>query len=439
MRKAGSHMQTILEAIAARSKSEKTHRFDNLYELLNESNLRWAFYQLRKKAAAGVDGVTWKEYEEGLQKNLQDLVERLKRKSYHAKLVKRKYIPKINGKLRPLGIPVVEDKIIQLAVARILESIFDGHFYSGSYGYRRGIGAKDAIHDLQFALNFGTFGYVVEADIKGFFDNIDHDWMIRMLEHRVKDSSLIRLIQKWLKAGILDDGIVINPTTGTPQGGIVSPILANIYLHYALDIWFQQTIKPKCRGKCVLVRYADDYVAAFQYQDEARWFYEEQASRLKKFCLEVAPEKTNLIRFNRFNLDHGKAFEFLGFSFHWRKARSGKPVVTLTTAKKKFKASLASFTVWINKNRSKRINVLMKTLKLKLQGYWNYYGVTGSSRMLRSLYHQVYLLLFKWLNRRSQRKSYSMGGLTAMLKFFNIPQPKIASFSFPQQRRLQWT
>jgi group II intron reverse transcriptase/maturase len=398
----------------------------------------WAFYQLRKKASAGVDGVTWKEYEKDLRENLQNLVLRLKSKSYKARFVKRKYIPKANGKVRPLGIPSLEDKILQLATSRILESIFDGHFYNGSFGYRRNVGAKDAVSELKFSLTFSTFGYVVEADIKGFFDNIDHDWMIRMLEHRIQDKAFTGLIRKWLKAGIFDDGEVVHPVTGTPQGGIVSPVLANIYLHYALDLWFKQCIKPRCRGKCFLIRYADDYIAAFQYKKEAEWFYEEQTKRLKKFNLETAPDKTNLIQFTRFIPNKGKSFNFLGFNFQWRLKLDGKPTVMATTSKAKFSASVASFKEWIRKNRSKRLNVLMKTLKAKLRGYWNYYGIPGNSRALRSMYRQVYELLFKWLNRRSQRRSYTLRGLNDMLEAFNIPKPRITPTSPNYRHRLLW-
>ena len=438
MSKVGSYLPTTLEAIAAKSLRNKQHRFDSLYTLLNESNLKWAFYQLRKKASAGVDGVTWTTYEEGLRENLRNLVMRLKNKSYRAKLVKRKYIPKANGKVRPLGIPSLEDKILQLAVSRILESIFDGHFYEGSYGYRQNRGAKDAVSDLKFGLTFGTFGYVVEADIKGFFDNIDHDWMIRMLEHRIRDKAFLALVRKWLKAGIFDDGLVVHPATGTPQGGIVSPVLANIYLHYVLDIWFEKCIKARCSGKCFLVRYADDYVAVFQLKNEAEWFFKEQSDRLKKFNLETAPEKTKLIRFSRFILNKGESFEFLGFRYQWRSARDGKPVVIASTSKKKFSASIATFKTWIKENRHKRVNVLMKRLKLKLQGYWNYYGIAGNSKALVSMYRQVFELLYKWLNRRSQRKSYTLRGLNSMLEAFNIPKPRITPQSSLHRHRLLW-
>jgi len=236
-------MQTSLRGISNRAAKDKEHRFGNLYGLLDENFLKWCFWQLKRAAAPGVDRVDFYEYRENLDENIANLVKRLKQKNYRAKLVRRQYIPKINGKLRPLGIPATDDKVLQFAVAKILEAIYEEDFLDVSYGYRPGTGPQDAVRDLTQKLQFGRFSHIVEADIKGFFDNIDHSWMIRMLEERINDRAFLRLIQKWLKAGILDtSGEVIHPATGTPQGGIVSPILANVYLHYALDLWFEKRI-----------------------------------------------------------------------------------------------------------------------------------------------------------------------------------------------------
>ena len=252
-------MQTSLRGISNRAGKDKEHRFGNLYGLLDENFLKWCFWQLKRDAAPGVDLVDFYEYQENLDENIADLVKRLKQKKYRAKLVRRRYIPKINGKLRPLGIPATDDKVLQFAVAKILEAIFEEDFLNVSYGYRPGTGPQDAVRDLTRKLQFGRYAHIVEADIKGFFDDIDHKWMIRMLEERVNDRPFLRLIQKWLKAGILDtSGKVIHPATGTPQGGIVSPILANVYLHYALDLWFEKRIKRRCNGEALIIRYADD-------------------------------------------------------------------------------------------------------------------------------------------------------------------------------------
>jgi len=280
-------VQTSLQGIAKRAAGNKRHRFGNLYELLNEENLLWCWRFLRRDAAPGVDKVDYKEYEADLACNVHDLVERLKRKAYHAKLVRRRYIPKPNGKLRLLGIPATEDKLLQVAVAKILEAIYEQDFLAVSYGYRPSRGPRDAVRDLTDRLQFGRFHWIVEADIKGFFDNIDHQWMIRMLEERIDDKAFLNLIRKWLRAGILDtDGQVVHPATGTPQGGIVSPILANIYLHYALDLWFERRIKPRCRGEALIVRFADDFVCAFQCRSDAESFYQQLGERLGKFGLE---------------------------------------------------------------------------------------------------------------------------------------------------------
>lgn len=298
-------MQTSLRGISNRAGKDKVHRFGNLYGLLDENFLKRCFWQLKRDAAPGVDLVDFYEYQEKLDENIVNLVERLKQKKYRAKLVRRQYIPKINGKLRPLGIPATDDKVLQTAVAKMLEAIYEKDFLDVSYGYRPETGAQDAVRDLTRNLQFGKYAYIVEADIKGFFDNINHKWLVRMLEERINDKPFLRLIQKWLKAGILDtSGKVIYPAMGTPQGGTVSPILANVYLHYALDLWFEKRIKRQCRGEALIVRYADDFVCAFQYQQDAKLFYQQLGDRLGKFGLEVAQEKTRMIPFSRNSLKH---------------------------------------------------------------------------------------------------------------------------------------
>ena len=253
------HETTSLRGIARRASACKDHRFQDLYRELDAELLLSCWRDLNKKAASGVDGVTAQAYELDLNANIQRLAERLKTKRYRARRVRRCYIPKENGRQRPLGIPALEDKLVQLACARILNAIYEQDFLPSSYGYRPGRGAKDAVMDLGFNLQYGKYGHVVEADIKGFFENMNHSWLLRMLEERIADSHFMRLIRKWLKAGILEeDGSVLNPTTGTPQGGIISPVLANIYLHYALDLWVERVVAKRCKGQVVYQRYADD-------------------------------------------------------------------------------------------------------------------------------------------------------------------------------------
>jgi RNA-directed DNA polymerase len=419
-------MQTSLRGISRRAAKDKEHRFGNLYGLLNENYLKWCFWQLKRDAAPGIDQVDFYEYLENLDENIRDLVKRLRQKKYRAKLVRRQYIPKTNGKRRPLGIPATDDKVLQLGVAKILEAIFEEDFLDVSYGYRPVIGPQDAVRDLTRKLQFGRYSHIVEADIKGFFDHLDHHWMIRMLEQRVNDRSFLRLIQKWLKAGILDtSGEVIHPATGTPQGGIVSPVLANVYLHYALDLWFEKRIKRRCNGEALIIRYADDFVCAFQYKQDAEAFYQQLNERLRKFELEVSPEKTRTLLFSRNKLKESETFDFLGFEFRRDISRNLKPVIKRRTSRKKLRASIASFTEWIKTNRNKKISKIMMTLRTKYRGYWNYYGVIGNYDSLMTFYYHSVRILFKWLNRRSQRLSYNWAGFKDLLKQFLIPAPRI--------------
>ena len=420
-------MRTSLRGIANRAERSKTYRFLNLYTMLNAWNLLDSWRYIKKNVAYGVDRVSAREYERDLQLNVNSLVERLKRKSYRAKLVRRQYIPKERkGKFRPLGIPATEDKLLQMAVARILNAIFEQDFLPYSFGYRPGIGAKDAIKELHYELQYGWFGYVVEADIRGFFDNIDHDWLMRMLSQRINDKSFLRLIRKWLKAGILDtDDKVIHPATGSPQGGIVSPILANVYLHYVLDLWFEKVIKPRCKGSVYLCRYADDFVVLFQYRGEAEWFYRELPKRLLKFGLSLAPDKSRILSFSKFRMEENSRFEFLGFEFRWGYNRQRKPQIKRRTSRKKLHQSIVNIAKWCREHRNYPIRVILYKLNIKLRGYYNYYGIIGNYDSLKEFFFHVMRILFKWLNRRSERRSYNWNGFNELLKHYGILRPRI--------------
>ena len=419
------HVQTSLQGIAKRARESKKYRFYDLYRMINRISLMNAWLDINKGAASGVDKVTAGEYEENLVENIIDLETRLKEKRYKAKLVRRVYIPKGKNKLRPLGIPALEDKLVQLAAAKILMAIFEQDFLSCSWGYRPEIGALDAVKHITKTLMTGKFGYIVDADIKGFFDNLNHDWLVEMLEQRINDRPFIRLIRKWLRAGILEDNKVIYPETGSPQGGIVSPVLSNIYLHYALDLWFSKVIKPQCEGQAYICRYADDFVCAFQYKREAEIFYDELSKRLGKFGLELSKEKTRIISFSRFRKEERTSFDFLGFEFRWKTSRKGKDIIGKRTSKKKFKQALSKFTEWIKINRNKRITWIFKRLNMKLRGYYNYYGVIGNIKRLLDYFNGVMRLLFKWLNRRSQRRSYNFKGFRELCKHFKVLRPRI--------------
>lgn len=416
-------MQTSLRGIANKAAQDKSHRFRNLFGLLNTGFLLWCWRFVNKNAAAGVDRVSAAEYAAELENNVKNLVESVKRGGYKAKLVLRKYIPKLNGKLRPLGIPAVADKLLQTAVAKILEAIYEQDFLSCSYGYRPGIGVHDAIKALSQELGRGRYACVVEADIKAFFDNIEHDKLLNMLMQRIDDKPMLKLIRRWLKAGILDtDGQVLHPVTGTPQGGIVSPILANVYLHYVLDVWFDEIVRTHCKGKVYLCRYADDFVCAFESESDAQRFYEALPKRLAKFGLETAEDKTRIIRFD------GKSkfrFDFLGFEFSWGKSRRGKTVLKRRTSRRKYQAALANFKDWCRKHCHLPKALLFGKLNQKLRGYWNHYGIKGNYKSLSDFFYHIQGILLKWLNRRSQRRSYTWTGFRALLKDFPLLKPRI--------------
>lgn len=426
-------MQTSLQGIAKKARELKKHRFGNLYQLLNREALAIAWNRNNKKAAAGVDKVTTQMFDEHLEENLNEIVKQLKEKRYRAKLVKRVNIPKGEGKTRPLGIPAIADKLVQSAAAQILGAIYEEDFYPNSYGYRPRVGVHTAVRALSKELILGNFGYIVEADIAGFFQNIDHEWLIKMLEQRVDDKAFIGLIKKWLKAGVLEpDGKVINPVTGCPQGGIISPILANIYLHYVLDLWFEKRGKPQCRGEAYLCRYADDFVCAFRYKADAEEFYWQLGERLRKFGLETAPEKTHIISFSRYRKEEKTSFDFLGFEFRWGTSHKGKDMITKWTTRKKLRDSLMKFKEWCVENRNKRLRVLFKLLNSKLRGYYDHYGLIGNSARLRQFYQVGMKILYKWLNRRSQMRSFNQTSFAQTLKRYGVLTPRITETSYNQ-------
>jgi len=418
-------VQTSLMGIANKASTDKRYRFRNLYRELNEELLLDSWRLLRKDAALGVDRVSAAEYEANLEENIQQLVERLKRKSYRAKLVRRYYIPKGDGGKRPLGIPATEDKLLQLAVKRLLEAIYEADFLSCSYGYRPQVGALEAVDQLTVKLQFGAYHQIVEADIRGFFDNLSHEWLMRMLAERIDDEPILRLIKKWLKAGVLDtDGQVLRPEGGTPQGGIISPLLANVYLHYALDLWFERVFQQSCKGQAFLHRYADDFVCGFEQVADAERFYSELGERLRKFGLELAAAKTRVIPFSRKRLGE-TSFDFLGFEFRWGTDRKGQARLKRRTARKKFRNSIKRAAEWCKQNRHLRLTEQFRLLSSKLRGYYNYYGVNGNYESLNEFYHLVQGLQLKWLNRRSQLPSYTWESYYALRQHFALVRPYI--------------
>jgi group II intron reverse transcriptase/maturase len=419
-------LQTSLKAIASKAKAAPKHRFGGLYSLLNTTNLQAAYHRLNPRAAAGVDKVTHAEYGKDLDAHVAKMVSDLIGKRYHAKLIRRTHIPKGPNTTRPLGILTMSDKLAQRVAADILNAIYEQDFYDFSTAYRPGKDQRYAIRNLRESFFENRCGWVVEIDIKSFYDNLDRDWMMRMVSERVSDRAFLRLIGKWLRAGVMEeDGKVLHPATGTPQGGIISCVLANIYLHYALDSWFVKRFKPSCEGDAVLHRYADDTVAVFQYHREAVRYYREVKERLRKFGLEVSVEKSGIKRFNRFRKRDSDRFDFLGFEFRWGRTRYGTDTVKLRTSRKKLRQSLLTFKEWMRKHRNKRLRWIFAKVKSKLRGYYTYYGVTGNSPSLRVVRYHIRRIMYRQLNRRSERKSYSWRTFGQMLKHYRLPHPKV--------------
>ena len=428
-------MQIQLREISEKAKSQSEYRFLNLYTMLNERNLKDSWRYLNKNSATGTDRISAGEYEQNLESNIQGLVARLKKKSYRSGLIRRKNIPKGKGKTRPLGIPITEDKLLQCTSKRILEAIYEPDFYPFSFGYRPQRGAHDSVKNLTKTLQFGRYNWVVEADIRGFFDNIDHDALMTMLEERINDTAFTDLIRKWLKAGILEETQEITqPTTGTPQGGIISPVLANIYLHHVLDKCFEECVKPNIRGQAYLIRYADDFIAVFQYREDAERYFRTLPKRLGKYGLNLAQEKSGIKPFSPNRRDSGR-FDFLGFEFYWGLSRKGEAIVKRRTSRNRLRKSLAAFSEWIKEQRFQGFSKLIKRLNRKLRGYYNYYGLIGNSRGIKEFYDKVVKIMFKWLNRRSQRRSYNWYIYGRMIRYHGILMPRITE-RYSKQKEL---
>lgn len=427
-------MSTKLARIAEIARERPEEKFTTLAHLLDEEMLKQCHAELKKGKALGIDHVSKEEYETNLDANIADLVARLKRKAYRPQPVRRTYIPKAGtDQKRPLGIPAYEDKIVQAGLSKILNAIYEADFLDCSWGFRPNRSCHDALKVLNYIIETKKVSYIVDADIKGFFDNVDHEWLMKFLGHRINDPSIHRLIRRILKVGYMEEGRKYKTESGTPQGGVISPILANVYLHYVLDLWFQKIIKVKSRGEAYLVRSADDFVCCFQYKEDAENFYHELQVRLGKFNLSIATEKTKIIEFGRFAAENrakkGKGkpdtFDFLGFTHYCSKSKAGKFRVKRKTSRKKFKAKLAKMKEWIKGSRTTSVWELVDKLREKLLGHYQYYGITDNIRMLSNYQYEVNRLLFKWLNRRSQRKSFTWEKFNLFLRKCKFPRPKI--------------
>ena len=432
----GEPVATKLHRIARKARNEPQFKFTSLFHLMNLELLRGCFERLRGGAAAGIDGKTKAEYAEHLEENLAELVKRLHRMAYIPQPVRRVYIPKPGSdKQRPLGIPALEDKLVQAGMTRILEQVYEQDFIEDSYGFRPEQSCHDALRALSETVGTGRIEWIVEADIKGFFDNVDHDWLMTLLEHRIGDKRICRMVKRFLKSGVLEEGKLYVDDEGVPQGGSISPILSNIYLHYALDLWFEKGFRKVCTGPARLIRYADDFVACFATQADAERFRRELSARLAKFGLEVEPTKTKILAFGpqaaarakREGQSKPETFDFLGFTHYCSRTRDGKRFrIKRVTARKKFRAKLAAFKQWLKENRAKMTTrELWQKVCAKLRGHYGYYGVTDNSSGIRRFYYEAKRLLHKWLNRRSQRKGMAWEDFNLMDKRFPLPRPRI--------------
>ena len=427
-------METKLLRIAELAKSDPKMKFTSLAHLLNVQSLIQCHHELPNNKATGVNGTTKEQYAESLEENIMDLTNRLKSKSYRPVPVRRMYIPKLNSnKKRPLGIPEHEDKIVQKGIAKVLNAIYENDFLDCSFGFRPNRNCHDALKILNFYVEKRLVSYVVDVDIKGFFDNVDHKWMMEFLKHRITDPNLLRIISRFLKGGYMEEGRRYKTDKGTPQGGVISPILANVYLHYVLDLWFEKVVRKQCEGQAYMVRYADDFVCCFQHKREAIQFYESLKLRLKKFNLEIAEDKTKVIPFGRFAENNAKrtgngkpaTFDFLGFTHYCGKSKQGKFRVKRKSSRKKVQGKLKESKEWLKSNRNKNIHLIMERFRRSLVGYYNYYCITDNSRTVNDFKEKIEILLFKWLNRRSQRKSFTWDKFRLFLQMFPLPKPRI--------------
>jgi group II intron reverse transcriptase/maturase len=425
-------VHTHLLRVGERAKANKQERFTNLLSHIKLPLLREAYHRLKKNAAAGVDGETWAGYGEDLDARLMDLQDRVHRGSYHPQPVRRVQIPKPDGRTRPLGIPTLEDKVVQQAVRMLLEPIYEADFLGFSYGFRPNRSQHKALDALYVALG-GKANWVLDVDVRSFFDTIDHGWMRKFIEHRIGDPRLVRLLLKWLKAGVMEDGKLHAVESGTPQGGIISPLLANVYLHYALDLWAHQWRKQNARGEVRLVRYADDLVICFQHEQDAFAMHTALAERLAKFSLELHPEKTRLLRFGRFAqrdsvLDGRKrpeTFDFLGFTHICARDPDGKFRLVRRTSRRKRTAKLAALKEEIERRKHHRVVEQHAWLNQVLRGHYNYYGVPGNFRALASFRHQVRYSWHRALQRRSQRARWTQAKHGAFDARFPLPRARL--------------
>ena len=427
------NISTRLRRIARLASEHPERSFVNLAHYIDVYFLYEAAHRVRKDGAAGVDGVTWEEYLADLNGNLRQLHERFKSGLYRAPPVRRKHIPKGDGtKTRPIGMPTLEDKILQQAVRMVIEPLWEAVFLPFSYGYRPDRSAHDALHELREGMMSMKGGWVLDVDIQSFFDDLDHTHLRDFLDLRVRDGVIRRALGKWLKAGVMEEGLIHYSETGTPQGGVISPLLANIYLHEVVDRWFEEEVRPRMGGACFMIRYADDMVLVFKQERDARRVQAVLAKRLSRFGLCLHPEKTRLVRFTRPKRDGTssresgpRSFDFLGFTHYWDRSRRGYWVVKKKTASSRISRTLKSINQWCARHRHKSVRWQYTALKAKLYGHYGYFGLRGNFAALSAIYWWVTRIWHKWLNRRSQRGGLCWGRFKRLSSAYALPRPRI--------------
>jgi RNA-directed DNA polymerase len=429
-----------LERIRRTARERKKERFTALLHHINTELLEAEFFALKEHAAPGADGVTWRDYEQNLKANLEELHARVHRGAYRPLPSRRVYIPKPDGRQRPLAIAALEDKIVQRATAAVLNAIYEEDFLGFSYGFRPGRGAHDAMDALVVGIERRKVNHILDADIRSFFDTVSQDWLIRFVEHRIGDRRIIRLIRKWLRAGVLEDGVVRVSEMGTAQGAVISPLLANIYLHYALDLWAERFRRRETTGDMIIVRYADDFIVGFEHEHDAQRFRDALRERLKEFALSLHPEKTRLIEFGRHaeenrrrcGLGKPETFNFLGFAFICGKSRRGKFLIKRKSRRDRMRAKLQAIKQDLRQRMHQPIPIQGKWLRQVVRGYFNYHAVPTNSRTVASFRDEVTRGWWRSLYRRSQRHSLNWERMKKLADEW-LPKPEILH-PWPNQR-----
>ncbi len=427
------NMVTKLGFVAERAKRDKSAKFDGIMHHINEESLKASYQQLSKGNAVGVDGISWEEYGKRLDENIKGLVERLKKMSYRPQAVKRVYIPKENGTQRPIGIPAIEDKIVQKAMSWVMEAIYEQYFHENSYGFRPGKGCHQALKKIDELMMKQSINHVIEVDIKGFFDNVEHQKVMEYIGQRITDKRFWRYLVRFLKSGYMEEEAFKKTEKGTPQGGNISPMIANVFLHYVVDEWVEKEIKPRMKGQGHVIRFCDDFVILVQYKEEADMILKELNQRLADNGLTANVEKTHAVSFGRYEKQNAQkagrkpnTFDFLGFTHYIGTSRWGNFKVGRKTSKKRFRRSCMTMNTWMATIRNRvKPKEWWKLLVAKMRGHYAYYGVSDNSPSLSAYYYRVIKMLYKWINRRSQRASMNWEKFNEYLKKYPLPRPRI--------------